>query len=123
MKLLVLVVLLELVTEDSVVEEGILVVLPDVFAGFLVVGSLDFSADAALSGVVGSQHLRNVITEVESGAEVASWMAVEPQDCLLATRVLNPECVTLGEVSGELDAACHYHVSFSPELRQVGSMC
>lgn len=63
-----------------------------------------------------------MITEVESGAEVASGMAVEPQDCLLATVVLIPECVALGEVSGEPDAACHYNVNFVPELRQVGSM-
>lgn len=112
-----LVVLLELVTEDCVVEEGILVVLSDVSAGLLVVGSLDFSVNAALSGVVGSQQFRDVIAEVGSGAEVTSGMAVEPFNWLASTG-LNPECVTLREISGELDAACHDHVSYVPDLRQ-----
>lgn len=122
MKLLVLVVLLELVTEQSVVDGGFLVVLFDVFAGLLVIGSLDFSADAALSGVVGSQHLRNVITEVESGTEVASGMAVELLDWL-ASSGLNPERVAMRKTSGELNLACRCLVSCVPESCQVWSVC
>lgn len=116
-KVLFLVILLERVTENSVVEGYLPVVLSDLLTGLVVIDVLDSKTDAALSCVVGSKHFRNVITEVATGAEVASGIAVEPFG-----RSLYPECVALRETSAKFDTACRFHVSYHPELLQVRNM-